>query len=62
MRIICVCVREEGCIDEAKEIWISKVIGDVEHNEDGTVLRSCRLHFLGDGLFVLSDFGSKMVT
>ena len=26
-----------------------------------TVLRSCRLHFLVDGLLVLSDFRSKMV-
>ena len=53
-------------VDEAKEIWISKVIGDVEYSRDGncggTVLRNCRLHFLGDGLLVLSDFRNKMVT
>ena len=39
-------------VDEAKEIWISKVIDDVEMgNCDKTVLRNCRLHFLGDGCF-----------
>ena len=35
------CVHVKKAVDEAKEICISKVIGDVEHSQDGKLQWDC---------------------